>query len=100
MGLNESLFFFTFSFLDNSLIDGGEVVKLGAPAALYSTGTFLVFISVRGWVHPRAIVRLEGLGKLKNPMISTGIKPATLLTCSIVLQLTRLPRAPKAASFT
>jgi hypothetical protein len=62
-----------------------------APAALYPAGRFLVLISVRGWVDPRVVVRLEGLGQLKNPMISSGFEPATF--CSIVPQPTKLPRA-------
>jgi hypothetical protein len=41
-----------------------------APAALNPPGRFLVLISVRGWVDPRVIVQLEGLGQLKNPMVS------------------------------
>jgi hypothetical protein len=40
-------------------------------------GSFLVLISVIGCVDPRTIVRLEGLGQLKNPMTSLGIEFAT-----------------------
>jgi hypothetical protein len=36
------------------------------PAALYLPGRFLIIISVRGLIDPRAILRLEVLGKLKN----------------------------------
>jgi hypothetical protein len=36
-----------------------------------------VLISVKRWVYSRALVRLEGLGQLKNPMTSSGIEPAT-----------------------
>jgi hypothetical protein len=33
--------------------------------------------SFRDYIDPRAIVQLEGLGQLKNPVISLGIKLAT-----------------------
>jgi hypothetical protein len=45
-------------FLDNRLTDCGEVVSLTRQPP-FTPGRFLVLISVRGWVDPRAIVRLE-----------------------------------------
>jgi hypothetical protein len=42
-------------------------------------GRFLILISIRGWINTRAIVWLDGLGKLKtNQFISLGIEIATL----------------------
>jgi hypothetical protein len=63
-------------FLDSLLTDG---VRLSAPCTgcPLPPGRFMVLISIRGWVDPSAIVWLEGLGQLKNPMTSLGIEPAT-----------------------
>jgi hypothetical protein len=64
-------------FLENRLKDCGEVVSLTRRGSPLPPGRFLVLISVRGWVDLRAIVRLEGLGQLKNPTTTSGIEPAS-----------------------
>jgi hypothetical protein len=70
-----------------------------APAALYPQehSWYLLCISLRRWVEPRAIVRLKGLGQLKNHEKSNDLianRTRDLPTCSIVPQPTKLPRGP------
>jgi hypothetical protein len=57
-------------------------------------GRSSLLIFVTGWVDPRAIVRLEGLGKLKKSSDLMGNRTCDLPACSIVPQPTTLSRAP------
>jgi hypothetical protein len=59
-----------------SALEGGKVACHMHRPRLPPQETFLVLISRRGWVDPRAIVRLEGLCQWKIPMTPSEVTPA------------------------
>jgi hypothetical protein len=84
-------------FLGNRLICGGKVVSPTCRSPFTPKNIqriFLVLISFKAWVDLRAVVRLEGLGKLKKSSDFIGTWTRDLPACSIVPQPTTLPRVP------
>jgi len=67
--------------------EGGKVVSRTHRLPLPPRKLFLVLISLRGWVNPRAIMQLEELCQWKIPMTPSGIKPATLRLVARLSQL-------------
>jgi hypothetical protein len=68
-------------FLGNRFTHGVEVVSLSAGCRL-PPGRFLVLISIRGWVDPRATVWLDGLGKFNKSNYLIGNRTHDLPACS------------------
>jgi hypothetical protein len=63
--------------ISRQLAHEGDKVNPTHPAAITPQEIFLVLISVRGRVNPRAIVRPEGLCRWKIPVTPLGIKRTT-----------------------
>jgi hypothetical protein len=66
-------------FLDKRLTDDGEVVSLThrPPFTPQEDSSYSFLLEAES--TPEAIVRLEGIGQLKNSMTSSGIESATFV---------------------
>jgi hypothetical protein len=81
------------TFSDIRLTDGGKVVSPTRRPLFYPQENSWYSFLLEAESTPSAIVRLEGLGKLKKST-SSGTRTGDLRTCSIVPQSTTLPHAP------
>jgi hypothetical protein len=83
-----------------SVHEGGKIVSPTHRPPLPPQEIFLVLILVRGWVNSKVIVRIEGLGQLKIPVIPSGIEPATFrLVAQCLNQLCHQQRAPQMCQY-
>jgi hypothetical protein len=79
--------------LDNQLTEGSKVVSLTCrPPITPQEDSWYSFLL--GWVNPRPIMQLEGLGNLKNSDDLIRNRTRDLPACSIVTQPNMLPCAP------
>jgi hypothetical protein len=67
-------------FIDSRLTDGGEVASLTRQWLFVPQNNFLLFISVKGCVHPNTIAGLEELGRLKNVSMTRNKMQGTRVT--------------------